>query len=1080
MGRYTELVKAVEGTRETLKKMMEEMEQIEQEPIKDSDVVVMLSSQFVSDYVVCKITDQSRDWVRERMRNIAEMDEEDLVKLDIEEYFREQGAEIISILDSSGKGNDYPFFYDFWFDRDGTEIIENTELPIEKQVEYLINRIDFGEPVLNDSEWRLLYDYAEKTGNMEDTYRLAQELRDTLHHPDFRFHEQVVEKARMELEQPVEPSGFLNEEEKKLFIGEADRFGIYQLKDGEELHYHRFINLDLLEKSGLQVAKENYELIYTAPLQEGQTLDDIFEQFNLFRPDDFTGHSLSVSDIVLIHKSGENHAQYVDRFGFVEVPQFLEHLPQKEAEKKPYIDHYYVVEDLQKAGPLDIRKYTDIKEALRAYFALPNDKRKAFGIQNSNPLPGSLDFIQCYNGIDRMTFDYRKVAGWDNPEIQAAIEQIDVAMDMDETPIVYAIGGRYFAIQHTEEGFDYTFYSRNYHEIDGGVYDNVDLNIEEAMSEILEDENLDYEDGEVLNYESFMERVEEANRVEPQKIVEERFSVYTHSAAYAREHGELEQYRISRSENIACKNDIETAIRLNFDGMHLQPDVAEGVLDVYGMERVVYVLSNSIRLNEQDGRFSRENKEWARAVPVEEDVDSWERNRNIDFLVESHPAVLDGFVSLVRQEQAQREAKKEASKVPPVSDQTEPEAALNQMSRAEIEETVLAYAQSMADDAGYQIKVTAARVYGSRTVGIQREDSDVDVVVEFEGELREDDFFNMLHEDGLSIGGMAVDINPVTAEKSGTIEEYLARANQFLEEKVKSFREAASDQQKIEVVTDHPGQTITFYVAECMEFPNLGEYHENLTFKEAVRLYEAIPGERMSAVKGIGFTLHTEGKEPHMDSSYELVSGSRIDVDMINHVLEFRNSSLVQQAIQDAIARFPEMEVWDKETKALECQKIMENYDKDCRDLAVDIDKFSEEYDVYGYWDTVDDREENVSRIYCDVQSGDTGYIREWLQGVVDEEEPVEDVKKAEQLLKKLDDLTERRERNPLAKVEELEEANYNQIDGMLNNGKRETSEKQKAKGMSIMEKLVTNRETLEQARQDAKKQEKKPEIGMD
>ena len=105
-----------------------------------------------------------------------------------------------------------------------------------------------------------------------------------------------------------------------------------------------------------------------------------------------------------------------------------------------------------------------------------------------------------------MIFDYREVEGWDNPEIQSVVEQIDVAIDLHETQIAYAIGGRYFTIQHTDEGFDYTFYSRNYRELDGGVYDNTDLNIEEAMSEILEDENLDYEDGEVLNYESFMER----------------------------------------------------------------------------------------------------------------------------------------------------------------------------------------------------------------------------------------------------------------------------------------------------------------------------------------------------------------------------------------------------------------------------------------------------------------------------------------------------------------------------------------------------------------------------------------------
>lgn len=188
----------------------------------------------------------------------------------------------------------------------------------------------------------------------------------------------------------------------------------------------------------------------------------------------------------------------------------------------------------------------------------------------------------------------------------------------------------------------------------------------------------------------------------------------------------------------------------------------------------------------------------------------------------------------------------------------------------------------------------------------------------------------------------------------------------------------------------------------------------------------------------------------------------------------------MQQAIKDAIARFPEMKVWDRETKALESQKIAENYDKDCRELAADIDKFSEEYDTYEYWDAVDDREENVSRIYCDLQSGDAGYIREWLQGVIDEGEPVEDVKAAKAFVNRIDDLAERREKNPLTKVEELEEANYNQIDGVLNNIKPEKQEKSDTKGMSIMEKLALNKERVAQADKPAKEPEKKPERSMD
>ena len=139
MGRYAELQKAWEENREDFRRLKEEieknedafrkidqeMEAMEQEPIKDSDVVIMFSSQFETDYVVCKITDQSREWVKEQMETIAGMNEDALAELDVEEYFRDQGAEVMSILASNGKGDDYPAFYDFWFDVDGTEVVES-------------------------------------------------------------------------------------------------------------------------------------------------------------------------------------------------------------------------------------------------------------------------------------------------------------------------------------------------------------------------------------------------------------------------------------------------------------------------------------------------------------------------------------------------------------------------------------------------------------------------------------------------------------------------------------------------------------------------------------------------------------------------------------------------------------------------------------------------------------------------------------------------------------------------------------------------------------------------------------------
>ncbi len=79
--------------------------------------------------------------------------------------------------------------------------------------------------------------------------------------------------------------------------------------------------------------------------------------------------------------------------------------------------------------------------------------------------------------------------------------------------------------------------------------------------------------------------------------------LYPHSAAYAREHGELEQYRASNNVNLQCKESIEAAVREHFDGMYLSHDAAKGVIQTYGMERVSMVLSNTVQLQDWDGRY---------------------------------------------------------------------------------------------------------------------------------------------------------------------------------------------------------------------------------------------------------------------------------------------------------------------------------------------------------------------------------------------------------------------------------------------------------------------------------------------
>lgn len=101
-------------------------------------------------------------------------------------------------------------------------------------------------------------------------------------------------------------------------------FAIYQLKDGEETRDYRFEPLDRLRAVGLDVQRDNYELVYSAPLADGESLEDIYRRFNIDHPADFTGHSLSVSDIVVLRNGDTETAHYCDSFGFTEVPEFLQ------------------------------------------------------------------------------------------------------------------------------------------------------------------------------------------------------------------------------------------------------------------------------------------------------------------------------------------------------------------------------------------------------------------------------------------------------------------------------------------------------------------------------------------------------------------------------------------------------------------------------------------------------------------------------------------------------------------------------------------------------------------------------------
>ena len=157
------------------------------------------------------------------------------------------------------------------------------------------------------------------------------EVKAALEDPDkSRIDEMLAFAEKAEREYMAEAASYVQTpadiaEQARAAQGEpVGSFSIYQLKGGSETLDYRFEPLDSIHRNGLSVKPENYELVYEAPLTAKDDLESIYTRFNVDRPADFTGHSLSVSDIVVLHQDGKDTAHYCDRAGFSEVPEFLQ------------------------------------------------------------------------------------------------------------------------------------------------------------------------------------------------------------------------------------------------------------------------------------------------------------------------------------------------------------------------------------------------------------------------------------------------------------------------------------------------------------------------------------------------------------------------------------------------------------------------------------------------------------------------------------------------------------------------------------------------------------------------------------
>jgi len=648
----------------------------------------------------------------------------------------------------------------------------------------------------------------------------------------------------------------------QLLYASTDKYGIYQLKPNLELDSLRFEGTESLKRMGITkdnfdaIKPENYTLLYVGELSElqketqGATLEAIFEKFNLDHPEDFRGHSLSVSDIVVLHQNGQNTAHFVDFFGYTEIPDFL-------------------------------REQTPEKEEMQ--------DTSGHNVQKTEPEIDGDEIIDLGDETEQVLAEMKKTL---------ESEQ--------ETELAFSIADRFISIQEVDGGYDYSIMGADYKEIDGGIYDNPDVTIREALHDILEDlksqpdyngakGNIQREDELIpMDYDGLMEKAEEANRIIPES---------TPSSVVA-------DFRAKTGE--------------------LFHDISE-------------------------------------------------------------------------------------------------------MNPEEIEETVKCHVQAKIDEYNIDATIVDVAVTGSRCRGLEHESSDLDVVVELSTAEREDDLFNAFNEGGLHIGEVKVDINPITAQRTGTLETYLPQVEEYLEG-VRQARE--QEKEKAEV---------TLTVSECGEFHNLGECYENIpTVDEAIAIWKQIPSERMNGIPAIGINIIERGAEPFEDYEIDVLSGKRIDLGVLDYVPDIKNNPQAMEVITELVAKLPDMEidgVMSEEMEARVWELRMPDLPQE-EQLAVELDRLSYDYDTVLYHDSTRNMTENVSELAESIKQGDTGHLTTWLADIISEGAVPEEIKRATELLEKLT------EYKPLAKIEEAEEQNYNMIDNVLNNGVGEKAQREENKRM--------------------------------
>lgn len=646
---------------EMIEQITEKFREIEMEraEMKWEDLILCISGSMGSEYEYSIVRNMAPELLLEHVQKYAYLDRTEAADQSLEEYLEEQGANVLPIYASNGLGEEKPMsFFDVEYDVD-TGVRTFNELNNQEQAEMLIEKAEYIGGTISEEEKRQIKDYSSKLDNSTEIKGLID-----------RILEENGKIKLWDLDGSMEENMVQVTETTKGFTVDG-HFGTWHTAEVKQIAGETFFRME----------HDEY----------GDTVAGI-----------------------IVNADGKLVAEDLEHgFDAGAMEAITEYLYEKVPE--PFIKQFYVVNDAYGITKEPAYQFFHtLDEAISAYHQLPNHLEKHLGMESAEPVPSRMTLLKCRNGIDQLEdMEKSSLSGkWINQEVAQAQRKAELYLDNRDTEVAYRLGDvqRYFFIQTGTEGYDYTIYDTGFKEIDGGIFDNMDVSMEEAVTQILDDYGLAQKRREVIDCENFLDKVQDAE--------------VTHET-------------------------IQTA----------KPS-----------------FQNPRTLAEELDQFQYDNDFYEYQDQVE--------NR------ETH------------------------------------------------------------------IKEIEALICDAKTDVIQ-------------GWLQ-----NYIEENN--------------------DQEDILRAEQLLR-KIQQMPTGIEDDPPIEEAK------ITFYAAECMEFPVLGEYHDNLTLADAYEKYKAIPSDRIHGIKGIGFRLEDGSM---YDGEYELMRGGVISKDMIDLIPHYKESPLVQKAVSDLETMF--------------------------------------------------------------------------------------------------------------------------------------------------------------------------------